>query len=48
VGKPFFTPRVAEVVLKGYLGRNAEEETDRRWSRMSIAQLQEVRRPKRG
>jgi len=27
VGKPFFTPNVAEVVLKGYLCRNTKKET---------------------
>jgi DNA-binding NarL/FixJ family response regulator len=42
VGKPFFTPSVAEVVLKGYLGRNAEEETNRELPELTTRERQVV------
>jgi DNA-binding NarL/FixJ family response regulator len=42
VGKPFFTPSVAEVVLKGYLGRNVEEETNRQLPELTTRERQVV------
>jgi DNA-binding NarL/FixJ family response regulator len=41
-GKPFFTPNVAEVVLKGYLCRNTEEETDRNLPELTTRERQVV------
>jgi DNA-binding NarL/FixJ family response regulator len=41
-GKPFFTPSVAEVVLKGYLRQNARPETPERMQELTTRERQVV------
>ena len=41
-GKPFFTPNVAEVVLKGYLRQNARPETPDRMQELTTRERQVV------
>jgi len=41
-GKPFFTPSVAEVVLKGYLRQNARPETPERMQELTTREREVV------
>ena len=41
-GKPFFTPNVAEVVLKGYLSRNAKKTTSAKVPELTTRERQVV------
>lgn len=42
VGKPFFTPNVAEIVLKGYLRRNSKAEAKENLHELTTRELQVV------